>query len=864
MRAWRTLTAAILPLAARHLIRRKLVAGFAIVGLASGLATLLATQLLYDSVVTSYAATTTRLAGRAALVVTNGDSGVAEELVDDARGVRGVRAVVASVEGFVPAADLPGERLYLYGIDLLAADDARDVGGGSQAIVSDPMIFLAAPDSVAVTEAFARAHRLGLLDRIRVETPSGVVALTIRALLAKPDGPAAVLDGRIAVVDLSVAQGLLRLEGRVSSLAVAVEPGTDVEEAARRLAARIGARGVVERPTSRTAAFGRLLNNYRNGLFVAASVAIVVALYFLVVIVDVAVAERRRELALLRSLGMRSHALVALIGMELLVLAAIATGVGVPGGIGLARRLLATFGAGVATLYADVGRPELHVAGHTVLAAAVVGLGVPVLAVLGAIRRTRSIQPIEALRTGGLGWRHPDGSRRALQASCVVAGGAGALWAARARTPLSLDTAGMIVLLGAVASVALAVPWLVERSAAVGERLAVAAGRALPLLAARNVKADLRRIAVTCSAVLVSVAGSIAVASWVRSLDETLHAAFDTVFARVDLVVSGGADPFAPEAVRFPAEVAARIARLPGVAATAAVRLDAIAFEESRAAVVAADAPAGGDGGHRLVMVEGGAAMASARLAAGTGVVVNQAFARRFGRRSGDVLALTTPEGRLSVPIVGIHLELTPGDLGTIRMSRALYRRWWRDDSASLVEVSLRRGADASSVAAAIRAALAERHRVVVLTIGELRQTFRRLLGRMTALVYPLLVVAVLCALVGVAASGAVAVIARRRPIATMRAIGFTRPQVARLLGCELAIVGAIAGTMAVAVGTALGWVQVEVLLRGMLGMAVLRAHPWALAFGGGLAVVVLTGAWGWIIGRRAAAVALSPALHGE
>ena len=70
----------------------------------------------------------------------------------------GVRVVAASVEGFVSLPDLPGERLYLYGIDLLADHQIRDYGSSGRSVVSDPLAFLAAPDSVALTTAFVRAQ----------------------------------------------------------------------------------------------------------------------------------------------------------------------------------------------------------------------------------------------------------------------------------------------------------------------------------------------------------------------------------------------------------------------------------------------------------------------------------------------------------------------------------------------------------------------------------------------------------------------------------------------------------------------------------------------------------------------------------
>ena len=850
-------------LAVRHLARRKLFVAVAALGLVLGVASMTATELLYGSVVGSHEETMTRLAGRAALQVSNGESGVPEELADEIRGAPGVRAVAASAAGFVATPDFPGERLYLYGVDLLADQEVRDYGAGAKAVVSDPMVFLAAPDSVAVTAAFARTHGLALNDRLRVLAPAGIVTLTIRAVLDEQKGPASALDGRLAIVDLSVAQDVLRLGRRVSELAVTVDAGADLGAVEHALAAAVGSRGVIERPRGRTAAFARLLANYRNGFFVAAVLAGIVALYLLANLAAIAVAERRREIALMRSLGMSATGVIGLVLVELSMVATLATACGIPLGVALARALLASFAQGAGTLYGDAGSANLHLDRGPMAFVAVLGMTMPLLATLGAVRRIARVQPLEALRTP-----IARGGRPCQRGSTLLGAGLTVLalvtWLGRSRLPVTTDVAGMTTMLGGIVGLAAMVPaavyWLIE----IGARIVDVFGWPVLPLALRSVRSELRNIAITCTAVWVSVAGTIAVATWISSLDATVQAAFDTVFANVDLVVSGGADPFAAEAVRMPASVADEIAAFPDVAAADAVRIDTIAYAGGRAAVVAADVRAYVDGRRRLFMVEGDPATAAASLVAGTGVVVNQAFARRFERRPGDVLDLMTPEGALRARIEGIYLELTPGDLGTIRLDRGLYRRWWRDDTVTLVEVSLRTTARAATVASAIRARFGDAHRVVVFTIAELRRTYRDLLGRMTRLVDPLLFVAVGCGLIGVASAGAAALMARRRTTAVLRAVGVTATQLAQVLACELGVVGASAVALASIVGAALGWMQVEVLLRGMLGMAVLYSYPRSVALWGGGAIVTLTAAVGWLLGRRAARVSLGSALHCE
>lgn len=863
MRIGRVLTGVIAPLATRHVLHRWRVAMVTVLALSCAVASLMATQLLYAAVVGSYERTTRAFAGRAALAVGNGESGVPEELADEIRRLAGVRAVAASVEGFVTLPDVPGERLYLYGVDLLADQDVRDYGAGATAVVNDPMVFLAAPDSVALTAEFASTRGLVMHDRVRVLTPAGEAVLTVRAMLGRQAGPATALDGRLAVVDLSVAQQLLRLDERVSQLAVDVDPGARLSEVEQRIAAVVGARGVVERPRTRAATFARLLTNYRDGILLAAAVGLLVALHFVANLATVAIAERRRELALLRTLGASSRVVAALVIGEIAIVALAATLLGVPLSLAAARALLARFGEGAAVLYGDAGPASIRLEPSILALTASLGICGPIFAAIAPVRHVLRIRPVEALRVCAESRNRRVGfAMPAFGAGCI--GLAGALWRGRGHLGLSAESAGMATTFASLVGVTVLLPAIVRGAAAVLDRCARERRDVAVVLAARWVAAERHRIAVTCAALTVGLAGAIGVSAWTSSLEATLHAAFDAVFGRVDLVVSGGADPFARQAVRLPAALADEISRWPQVAFADGFRVDTVAFGGSRATVVARDARAYVDGRRRLLMVEGDAVDAARRLAAGTAVVVNRAFATRFGLGRGDVVELATPGGALRLPIAGIHLELTPGDLGVVQLDRGVYRRWWRDDSLSLVEVGLRHVADRRSVGDAIRARWGSRHGVVVLTVDALRETYRAMLGRLAALVRPLLVVSLVCALTGLVGASTAAVLVRRPTHAVLRAIGCTRGQLKRATTIELTMLAGLAVLAATAIGSVLGRMQVEVLLRGMLGLAVEYAFPHRLAAVAAIGVVVPTALVGWLLGRHAARVPIGTTLQAE
>ena len=99
--------------------RHRLRTALTFFGIALGVAVIVAIAAVNRSLTTSFQSTIDQIAGKAVLQVANGESGIAESLFPLIRDTAGVRDASAAVEGFSPVAGVPGERLYVYGVDLL-------------------------------------------------------------------------------------------------------------------------------------------------------------------------------------------------------------------------------------------------------------------------------------------------------------------------------------------------------------------------------------------------------------------------------------------------------------------------------------------------------------------------------------------------------------------------------------------------------------------------------------------------------------------------------------------------------------------------------------------------------------------------
>src|SRR6185503_7276408 len=127
-------------------------------------------------------------------------------------------------------ADETGELVTIQGVDIAREEavrvyEAQDAKGLA---IDDPLFFLAQPDSIVLTRAFATRRKLGLEDAITLETPTGRRRFVIRGLL-EPTGVARAYGGNLAVMDLWAAEEAFARAGFVTRVDVVAAHDEDPE-----------------------------------------------------------------------------------------------------------------------------------------------------------------------------------------------------------------------------------------------------------------------------------------------------------------------------------------------------------------------------------------------------------------------------------------------------------------------------------------------------------------------------------------------------------------------------------------------------------------------------------------------------------
>jgi putative ABC transport system permease protein len=799
----------------RDLVRRPLHTGLMVLGVALGVAVVIAIDLANTSASRGFARSTEAVVGRATHQVLGGPGGLSQDTLLRVRTEAGVRRSAPVIEAWITALDLDRQPLRVLGLDALSEGPFRaHLSTGSLAAPGFERLFL---DETAVIAGSALADRygLGVGDRLRVRVQDRVERLTLAGVLRAIDPEdAAALDG-LLIMDVGHAQRLLRMGDRVTRLDLIATP-----DEADRIAALLppGARIVSAR--AQAEALGQLTEAFELNLTALSLLALVVGMFLIYNTVMFSVVQRRAVLGTLRLLGATGGQVFGLVLVE----TAVASAVGVILGLGLgwalgqgAVRLVTRTINDLYYVVSVTGAP-LNVA--SVAKGAFLGLGAGLLGALAPALEAARVEPVEALRSS----RFESRARRLLPwvglAGAVVTT-LGALLLALADRSLALSFAGLFACVVGVALVApAATVAAMALAGSLGGRLVGTLGR----LAARTVTRSVSRTGVAIAALAVAVSVTIGVSLMIESFRSTVENWLD-LSLRADVFISAPTPGGTRAAPALSADIPARVAAVSGVEDVETFRGVRVASPRGEIQLAVADSrrPRSVD---LYRFTDGDPEAVWEKVKAGA-VVVSEPFAFRHDLPSeGATVALQTDRGLRSFPVAGGFYDYTT-ERGLVLFSRNVYERYWDDRAVSSLGAYVAPGHTTDDVVRDLRAALAGTA-LQVTSNRSLRTRALEVFDRTFAVTRALRLLAVVVAFIGVWSALLALQVERTRELATLEVLGLARRQMWGLTILETGLMGAVAGFLSLPLGWLLAVILVDVINVRSFGWTMrLEVDPW-------------------------------------
>jgi len=521
-------------------------------------------------------------------------------------------------------------------------------------------------------------------------------------------------------------------------------------------------------------------------LLIFAGISLIVGSFLIVNTFSILVAQRSRELALLRALGASRRQVTRSVLLEALVVGLVGGTLGLALGVLLAlglRALFAQFGL-------DLTGADLIFAPRTVVAAYVVALVVTVVAAYVPARRSARIAPVAALRDDVA---MPESSlrRRVVLGAVLVVGGVAA-------TTLGLTGAGpstmwwvgggiLATLVGVAAAAAVIGRPLLVLSAAVYRR----AWGSVGTLAGQNSLRNPRRTAATASALMIGMALVCTMAVFGASAKASVDQVVEENFLG-DLVVSNVVGmPFSPS-------IAEEVESLDGVESVTRFRYGITEVGEENQGITGVDPESLADVA-RVEMVDG----SLDDLTDGTVIMsVEEAAEHHVG--VGDELEVVTPTGDTRYDVVGIH-EQNPvlGYPVTTTLTTLAEAGFPGADNYLLITTAP--GSDVPAVQDAIEQQTSQQPMVSVKDQQEYAEEQRSGIDQLLRIIYALLALALVIAVLGIVNTLALSVIERTREVGLLRAIGLSRRQLRRMIRLEAVVIALLGAVLGVVLGIGFG-----------------------------------------------------------
>jgi len=802
------------------------------IGIVLGVAVFVGMHTANQSVLFAFYKTIDRIAGKAELQITAGEGGFPEGVLEQVQAMAEVKVAVPVIEAAVDT-NLKGEgNLLILAVDMTGDRSLReyDLESGDEAVVDDPLVFLAQPDSLIVTREFAERNGIEIGTKVPMRTMDGEKRFTVRGIM-KSGGLTQAFGGNLAVMDIYAAQMVFGRGRTFDRVDLALNDGVALADGRAAIERLLGPGFQVEPPSSRGQQIDSVLRVYSFTANINSAFALFIGMFIIYNSFSIAVAQRRREIGILRALGASRGQIRTLFLIESGLAGLVGSLLGLGFGVLLSRGLALYVSGLIAGVYGIAERTtEIATEPRLMLIGLLMGVATSVVAGFIPARNASRVDPIQALQKGRYQVLSA-GENRIRRVAALVLGSASVALLVFAGRSMGLFYSGFAM---AVLALLLLSPtgalWLTQALRPLLSWLRPVEGA----LAADSLIQAPRRTSATVTALMLSLAlvitlGGIAKASYDSIMDWT------TTALNPDLFVTAS-QSLTERNFRFPPSLGDELAKIEGIDEVQRVRSHRIIYKGAPVMLVAVEARSMGDRARRPP-VEGPPEMYEL-AAEGKGVILSDNFAALQGLHYGDAIELATPTGVHNVPIVGLVVDWSDQS-GAILMDRASYVRWWGDDTVNVFRVYVKKGVPPMDVRARIVERFAGTQRLFVLTNKEVRSWIAALTEQWLGLAYAQIAIAVLVAILGIVNTLTVSIIDRRRELGVLQAVGGLRNQIRHTIWMEALTIGVVGLVLGFAVGSVTLHYVLEMSQRDITGMSLPYKFPWAIA---GLLVPLILG----------------------
>lgn len=835
----------LLRLARRTISRRFLQSLLSIVGVALGVAMVIAIDLANSSASRAFSLSTESITGKATHQITGGPGGIPTEVYTHLRVKLGLHNAAPIVTAYVRGAEFGDQPLRLLGVDVFAEPPFRSylqsvavAGEDTQNTFEALNAFIAEPNTVLISQTLADRFSIRPGDTIVLRPGDGRVTVRVVGLLQTDDRASTQAIDDLVLTDIATAQEIVGQPGMLTHIDLILSADYDTSL----ITAQLPPSATLNTVQAADSTLGQMTAAFELNLQALSLLALVVGVFLIYNTVTFSVVQRRPVIGTMRALGATRSQIFALILGEAFMMGLVGTVLGLGLGIIFGRGAVGLVSQTISDLYFTVNVQSITVAPITLAKGTAIGLLASIAAAV--------VPSYDATRTPPAGvLRRSDVEQQAMKLvpyMTVAAVTFNIVGYLLLQVPTQNIAVGFIALFAIVFGGALFTPAILllfmRLFAPVTRWLFGVLGRMAP----RAVTRSLSRTSIAVAALTVAVSVIVGVSVMIGSFRNTVGDWLDTTLG-ADIFVSPPLLTANRSTVDVNPAIVDVVRKLDGI--------ERIVISRS-VNVTAPDYP---DMLPVNLNVADGEVTARPRsfawntagnnyyaiLESGDYVMVSEPFAFRRGvTPENNRLTLLTDEGEITFTVVGVYYDYST-DQGVVFMADNIYRQYYDDPFVSAFALFLQEGIETQAMIDQLETGVLRSTDLNAQANNELRAGVFEVFERAFTITIALRLLATLVAFIGILSALMALQLEHTREYGVMRATGMTPRQLQGYTLIQTGLMGITAGALALPIGLVLalvliyvinvrsfGWTMQLVILPGELAQAFAVAVTAALAAG--------------------------------
>ncbi len=672
--------------------------------------------------------------------------------------------------------------------------------------------FFSLPNQAIVTEGFLNYHGLKKDSRIKIATERGEIDFEIAAVIKKSQTTYG-QNKDIIFLDIFSAQYYFKKEGRLDKIDIQIKKGVSIEEVIQSLRNNLKEDLLIQTPRERLGGSGQLYRSFQLNLTVVSLISLIVGMFLIFNTINTSILHQRKEIGILRSLGVTKKNILILFIFEGLIIGIIGSILGILLGWLLSYLSVDIFTQKISQEYIlkDVREIEFNL--FHIISGLLLGIGTTfVSSVIPSVSAVK-ISPVETIRSVS----YENQKQIHVKPYSII----GILLLIMAfilsiqkpifNLPIFAFLSGVFITLG----LSFLAPKIILITTDTLKPFLIKLFRIEMSIANLNISRSLGRNSITSSTLMISISLIISIFTLIASYEYSINNWMDQVNNADYSILSGSSyregDIFPMDERRID-----KIRRLPDIRDIDEYRFYTTSYKGLLLDIHSFKMEVASKYVH-YTFLEGNQSNAFKIMTYQEGVLISDSISNRFNLHLGDKISLHTKSGTKDFIIAGVVYNYLSNN-GVISMPRNTFRQYWKDHLVDIFKIYLMKGTDFDSFTRTIYSKLDNPDTLIYTSLNKFKKEISSAIKETFYIFHALEMITIVIAFMGLVNVLLSSILERRREMGIYRSIGATKLQISKMVLSEAGIIGFISSILGVIGGIILSLITVLVINKQTLG----------------------------------------------